>query len=775
MSNQMLYTPINIDSLPDKPLSRYIRLPGGMTSLLITYRHVKNLTFTLLAVVFLIGGITQIHAQNNEIPLKGFVIEAGTGDAIPGASVQLDDYERGVATNLDGQFEFSNVEPGPYTLIIRSVGFTTQTVKVEHPARNDLVVRLYTSVVQEEDIIVTSSPIGRNIRYQPANALNREELQQKSAPSLGEMLDGSPGVAMRSLGSAPARPVIRGLDGDRVLVLQNGERMGDLSETAVDHAVAIDPLAIERVEVVRGPASLLYGSSALGGVINMFSHDLPRDWAPGSGGTFSFHGASVNLMGAGMGQGNFRTDKWAVSGRGSYREAGNIRTPEGTLSGTFLDSFNFGGGVGYRNGRLQTGVALNYMDYNYGLPEEDDKVMIEMNRFQVQSVTELELGGFFDLAELRFQANSYYHQELEAETDPDGTATQNVELSFDQRSVSTSLLLRHRPAGKLEGAFGLSAYYRDIGVGGVEILTPDAQNYFLAGYIYEEYRMTDKLSFQSGARLEFREMLIRRNAAFGDLSQFKDRKDLILSGSAGINFQPDNRWEMGFQLARAYRTPSLEELYSNAPHLHAGVFEIGDPTLNNELSIGSDLFIHYRSTFVNVQLSGYINRIDHFVKFAPAGRIDEPSGLQVFRHESVDAQLYGFELSTLFRITGSFTAGLGFDYVRGSEISDEKENLPFMPPFRTFIELNLDKDRWWSGLQMRIVSRQDKVAPGEDITDGYLLLGVHAGYRVNSEFSISLRVDNLLNQSYKDHLSRIEDRNKPMPGRNLNAMVRWDF
>jgi iron complex outermembrane recepter protein len=763
-----------MDELRYKLWGRYFQLTGKLLYYRFTYL-MGTLALTLSAMVLLSGGIAKIHAQNNGIPLKGSVIEAGTGDAIPGASVQLEERERGVATNVDGQFEFSNVEPGIYTLFIRSVGFTTQTVTVEHPAGDDLVIRMHISVVQEDDIIVTSSPIGRSVRYQPAQALNREELQKRAAPSLGEMLDGSPGLAMRSLGSAPARPVIRGLDGDRVLVLQNGERMGDLSETAVDHAVALDPLALERVEVVRGPASLLYGSSALGGVINMFSHDLPREWSPGNRGALVIHGASVNRMGAGMGQGSYRTDNWAVSGRASYREAGNIRTPDGLLSGTFLDSYNFGGGVGYRNGRLETGAAINYMDYNYGLPEEDDQVMIEMDRFQIQSVTGIELGGFFELAELRFQTNSYFHRELETVRNPDNTATQTVELSFDQNSVSASLLLRHRPVGNLEGAFGISAYYRSIHVGGLKILTPDAQNYFLAAYFYEEFTLSDQLSFQSGLRFEFREMMIGPNEGFVDLTQFQDRSDFIMSGSAGFNFQPSNHWEMGFQIARAFRTPSLEELYSNAPHLHAGVYEVGDATLSNELSLGSDLFIHYRSPVIKAQLSGFVNHIDHFVKFAPAEQVDEASGLPIFKYGSVDASLYGFEFSSLVKFSESISAGLGFDYVRGTEISDSKENLPFIPPFRTFLELNIDKGQWWSGIRLRKVSKQDKVAPGEKITDGYLLLGADAGYRIHDNLSVSFRADNLLNQSYRDHLSRIEDRNNPMPGRNLNAMIRWDF
>ena len=195
--------------------------------------------FTKLAVALLLFGlgVNESHAISANETLKGEVTEAATGEPIPGASVLIEELNRGVAADADGQFEFRDVPYGSYTLSIRAVGFRPFTREVNHPADGKITVELQAEVLRGEEVIVTSSPLGRSIQYQPAQALNREQLQQKAAPSLGEILDGNPGVSTRSFGSAPSRPVIRGLDGDRVLVLQNGERMGDLSGTAVDHAV----------------------------------------------------------------------------------------------------------------------------------------------------------------------------------------------------------------------------------------------------------------------------------------------------------------------------------------------------------------------------------------------------------------------------------------------------------------------------------------------------------------------------------------------------------
>src|SRR6056297_374158 len=265
---------------------------------------------------------------------SGIVVEAGSGEPVPGATVYIEALQKGTSADKSGRFVFENLKHGVWSLEVRSVGYEPVIADITHPLEVEPVFELKASVVRSEDVIVTASPIGRNIQYQPAQSLNAEQLQQRAAPSLGEILDGNPGVTTRSFGSAPARPVIRGFDGDRVLVLQNGERMGDLSGTAVDHAVGLDPLAMDRVEVVRGPASLMYGSGAIGGVVNLFSADMPREWDKGSRSALASHISSMNDMGAGLISTRYGTEKYAVTGRMIYRNGGDLTTPEGTLPDT---------------------------------------------------------------------------------------------------------------------------------------------------------------------------------------------------------------------------------------------------------------------------------------------------------------------------------------------------------------------------------------------------------------------------------------------------------
>lgn len=722
-----------------------------------------------------------VHAgyQNNLPDLSGVVVNASTGEPVAGASILIEELNRGVAADADGAFAFQRLSPGSYTLYVRAIGYRSLTLELNHPDDSPVSVSLQPSILMGDEVIVTGSPLGRGAQYQPSQAFNRAVLQQKAAPSLGEILDGSPGISTRSFGSAPARPVIRGMDGDRVLVLQNGERMGDLSGTAVDHAVSLDPLSMDRVEVIRGPASLLYGSSAIGGVVNLFSNDMPREWDSGTSGSLSTHVATVNDMGAGVARAQHGWDRFAVTGRVVYRQGGDIRTPDGRLPDTAINNFSYGGGLGYRSGPFETGLSVTGMDYTYGLPEviddPDENVEIRMNRTNIQSISNLQMTGFFEDAELRIHFSDYQHDEIEIEINPDGTIDEDLEISFDQQTLSSSLLLRHRPVGRLQGAVGLSFGLSQLAVGGGEALTPNAGSYFLAGYVYEEIRLNPALTMKTGARLEFKETFVKTNELFTDPGAFEDRSDLIFAWALGLNFSPAGNWESGFHIARAFRTPGVEELYSDAPHLAAGPYDVGDPTLGNETSLGTDVFVRYRTSRLVSELSLFANRINSYINFSPTGVIHEPSGLPIFQYGSTDALLYGFEFETNYAVTDHLRAGLGLDYVRGRERGGEEHNLPFIPPLKSQISMMHDNGTWWGGTRVGIAATQNKIAPNEDSTDGYYLVGLDAGYRFGHGVTLALRADNLLNERYRDHLSRVEDRNNPMPGRNINVMLRWDF
>lgn len=636
------------------------------------------------------------------------------------------------------------------------------------------------SSIRLDEVVVTGSPLERSTRFQSSRIVEKRELQEESSLSVGEILDGTPGISMQSFGSAPARPVIRGLGGDRLLILQNGERMGDFSATSHDHAIALDPLLIERIEVIRGPASLLYGANALGGVVNLFTDEFRPDAAAGLSGSLLTHGATVNRMGNAMGRFRFRSGNWGVSGHLNLRKSQDLRSPDGPLPGTWSSGYSFGTGWGYFGAGHRTTHSISWMEHQYGIPDHMDEpyesIEIRSHRFNWQANTSLERPqSVIRKVEWRAALNLYDLADMEVVREGNGV-TESVEKQMNQQSLSTTLILRHLPLGRVEGAGGWSLQFRNLDVDGEEILTPDAETLSFGGFLYEELSLHPTITLQWGGRLELQQLQLKENRMF-DREQLNldARRDAILSGSAGLNFRPDTRWEAGLLFARAFRVPTLEELYSNAPHQHAGSYQIGDPGLRNELSLGSDLFVRFSDSRLGLELSGYLNQVDHYVMLSPTGEVDLESGLPVFRYEAAHALLTGFEFSAHYRLTREWKLSLESDYVHGSRRDGEWTPLPFMPPLRGGLGVRYEKMNRWGGFHLRGVSRQNRVAPLEEETEGYFLVRLFGGWRAAAGMELTLRIDNLLNVRYRDHLTRIEDRHYVMPGRNLNAAIRWEF
>ncbi|MBW6498154.1 MAG: TonB-dependent receptor [Bacteroidales bacterium] len=711
----------------------------------------------------------------------GHVIDAETGEHIPFINLLIEGTRIGTITDATGHYILTNLPVGDHVLIVQGMGYETARVAFTAVARQtiEVDVKVNSTHINLSEIIITASPTASGFRYQPDKSFIGEDLQRRSEASFGEMLNGEPGVAMRSMGSAPARPVIRGLDGDRILVLQNGERMGDISETSADHSISLDPLAASRVEVVRGPASLLYGSSALGGVINLMTTDIPDDADMGTSGVFSLQGATVNSMGAGFGRITQGMDNWAASARFSYRQAGDTQTPGGIIPDTGMNNYDGSVGFGLKKGQNAGGLSLSLTGQNYGLPghsnHPSERVEIAMQRQSLQGRWNYQRSGFFDRGQLRFNASRMLQDELEIE-EAEGMEEENIELSFEKYTLSSTATLQHKPYSIFaRGAFGMNLYAHSLDVSGDEAFTPGERRMALGVFTFQEIPLSNIFRLQAGIRFDLQHTGALPNDIFPQANE--SRNAFNYSGSIGLNHRPLPGWEVGGQFARSHRNPNIQELFAHGVHLGAGVFEIGDPTLKDEIGNGGDFFIRYGSEKMEFELATFVNHFYNFIIFVPTGEEDEDSGFAIFRYEGDEARLMGGEISLGWMPTESLTLGLGLDYVYGRRIGNGKEDLPFIPPLRFRADIEYDFGWGWLGAKMQATATQNRVAPEEDITQGYTLLGASAGYRLNKagRHVIILRADNLLNTSYRDHLSRMEDRNYLMPGRNISLAYRWFF
>ena len=728
--------------------------------------------------------------------IQGRVVDALQGGApVPGARVTLEPSERVTRTDGEGRFHFGDVPAGEWTLQARVEGM--------HPVRMQIQVRggeleptevemtLTDRLFELQAVVASLSPLRNPVGYQPAQALDREALARRLGTSVGTMLDGEPGVAMRSLGPAPARPVIRGFDGDRVLVLENGERMGDLAETAADHALSLDPLSLRRVEVVRGPASLLYGASALGGVVNLLTGDLPERWARGWSGSVTTQGATVNRSGALSGDVLLGGDEWAGTGRFSLRKTGDLRTPESRLAGTGLSSMDGQVGAVRERRGLRVGGSFSFLDRRYGIPEAlddpDEEVEIAMERQALQGRLDWTPAeaGWVEGIELRLNAARFFQEELEREFGA-GAANggsrilleEDVELEFLQHGATLTTTVRHGPLGPIqEGALGIALRGRNLEVRGEEAFTPGVQAGTMGLFAFQEIPLGEGMRLQFGVRGEGQRSRTLPNDDFPMADE--DRTSRSLSGSVGLNWRPGPGWELGGQLARAHRNPSVEELFANGPHLGAGAFEVGNPELADEVGHGIDLFLRRGSERFSVEVAAFLNQISGFVAFQPTGRVDEDSGLPIFQYEATDARMLGGEATLSAQVTTSTRVAGGVDYVRGDRIrsGSAASPLPTIPPLRGRLDLRHEPGPGWVGVTLRAVSAQNRVAQGEESTGGYVLLDGDAGLRIDpsGRHSVILRVENATNRLYRDHLSRVEERGFPMPARNLSLVYRMRF
>jgi iron complex outermembrane recepter protein len=693
--------------------------------------------------------------------------------------------ERRVAsrpTGTDGRVAFENLPAGDHLLTVAATGFETLEQRIRLPSDDAIDVVLQPRPLTLDEVSVTASPLRSGVTYTAAQTFRREELTRRMDASIGSMLDGEPGVAMRSLGAAPTRPVIRGFDGDRILVLENGERMGDVGESSADHAVALDPLAIERLEVVRGPASLLYGSGALGGVVNMTTRDMPRTWTRGWEGAIQTQAVSMNRSGSGSGTLIYGAGDWASTVRFSARQAGDIRTPDGRLPDTGISSLD--GSVGFVRewNDVQLGISGSFMNREYGIPEAwddpDEEVVLTMEQESLQARLDWEPvhPGVIQGLEVRTTASRFFQQEIEREFALGGSVDEDVELEYDAISASSTATLRHGPVGwSGDGALGIAIRVRQMDIGGSEAFFPGVDERSVGIFTFQEAPLGRDVRLQLGGRIESNWNRARPNERFPTADQA--RNSTAHSGSVGLNWQPGSGWEVGAQVARAHRVPIAEELFADGAHLAAGVFEIGSTELEDEVSHGLDLFVRRDFARGSIEVAGFANWISDYVAFQPLGFLDEDSGFPVFQYQGTDARMVGGEVTANLQLNEVWSLGAGLDYVQGTRTAGAADPLPAIPPLRSRLQLRADPGRWWAGATVRAVSTQDRVAPDEPATDGYVLLDAQAGLRVDptGNHSVILRVDNAMNTSYRDHLSRLPERDMLMPGRNVSAIYRWRF
>ncbi|MDT8367587.1 MAG: TonB-dependent receptor [Longimicrobiales bacterium] len=745
-----------------------------------TYPSIRVPVVAVFAIVGLILGTpSAVHAQTGRI--EGRVLTR-TGDPAPEVLVRIVNLNRNVETSVDGTFAFEEVPAGVHLVQVRSERFGQRSARVEVPSGGVGRVTLELLPLFHLDaVVVSAGPLAarQDELFQSATTLSGDELRSRAQPSLGETLSGKPGIRSTYFGPGASRPVIRGLGGDRVRVLESGLGSGDASSTSPDHAVALDPASAERIEVVRGPATLLYGSSAIGGVVNVFDGRIPREAPPVPlSGRVSGTGGSVSDERNVTGDASFLVGPLVARVAGGYRDTEDYNIPgfarlgadaddpdaeKGVLQNSALETHNLSGGLSWVGARGHLGAAVSGFDSFYGVPggveEEDVSVDLEQRRFDLDGELRFD-EGFLDRVRLRFGVADYEHVELE------GT---EIGTEFFNDQWEGRVELRHRSVGPFEGALGFQILDREFTVVGEESFTPPTDTEQFAVFLYEEAGV-GPVRLQLGSRVETQDTKDLENGTTADFTG--------VSISTGVSFAPSDPVSIALSLSRSVKLPSPEELFSDGPHLATRNFEIGDPGLDKEVGYSADLTLHLHEGPARLQLTGFVTDFDDFIFADFTG--NDRDGLQEVIFAQDNARFIGIEGETsveVFEGGGDHLAiELGGDYVRAT-LTDTDEALPRIPSW------SFGGGPVWEGSHLtgrttvRRVGAQNRVGRFETSTPGYTMINAEVGYQLRVgglSHQFSLQGRNLADNDARAHTSFLKEF-VPMPGRDVRLVYSVGF
>lgn len=668
----------------------------------------------------------------------------------------------------------SSVRPAAWrmpTLLLSLTGASVAFAQSPAPSGSSTNHVHSDEAVHLDRVVITASPLGRTLfeLAAPVTVLADQDLSFRQQPTLGETLAQQPGITSTYFGPNASRPIIRGLDGDRIRILQNGVGMLDASGTSVDHAVSSDPLTIKSVEVVRGPASLLYGSSAVGGVVNVIDNRIP-DVAlssPLTGAVEGRYGSADNLRSGGaVVEGGHKG--WNYHLDGFLRETEDLRIPgfarserlrlldpqpteaENRLPNSAGKSDGGAFGTSYVGEKGWIGASVSGFNNRYGTVAEPD-VTIRLHQRRLDLAGEV-TQPFEAIKSIRFKLglSDYKHTEYEG---------QDVGTVFKNRGYDGRLEATHNPLGRFEGAFGFQSQLSDFSALGDEAFLPATETLVNSGFFFEELKF-DKFRIEFGGRLDHQSIRSSDDPNFGP---GQSRDFTTGSGSVGFVYTPTDAWSGALSVAYTQRAPNYQELFANGPHLATDAFEVGDPTLGREHSLGIDLTFRKRTGFVTGSIGGFYNRFQDFIALTPTGAVDPVDNLPIFAYGAIPAEFYGAEAEVLFHLVETKPRQLHLE-LRGDWLEasnrDTGEPLPRIAPLRFGGALIFRQGSFNARLEALRTDYQGRVAANELPTGGNTLLNLGLTYGFDTGkvgWELFVKGSNLLDEEIRTHSSFLKD------------------
>lgn len=626
-------------------------------------------------------------------------------------------------------------------------------------------------------VVVTALPFanrGELDLAQPVSVLQGDDLRRQREASLGDTLFHELGVTSSSFGPAAGRPIIRGLDGPRIRVLEGGIGTLDISTLSPDHMVTTESLNASQIEILRGPATLLYGSGASGGVVNVVTERIPNRLFKSPTGNFELRGNSATdeRSGAFNVTGSTGQTSWNVDG--FKRKTGDYDTPAGAVGNSAIDSDGLSIGGAFIGKRGFVGASVSQLESLYGIPGTDGtKIDLKQRRYDIAGELDDPFRGFKRL-KVRMGYNDYKHAEIEGSGE--------IGTRFNNQGFESRVELLHAPAANWQGVLGVQLQDRNFSALGEEAIVPATKSRSTGLFLVEE-RNWARWRLELGGRAE--------RATQNPLdSANPSRAFNLYSASAGVLWKFMDGYGLGLSATQGQRAPATEELYSDGPHTATRTFQTGNNALTKETANNIDLSLHKTAGAVKWKVNVFHNRISDYIfersadtdGDGVADRVNDtgapdPSGEYLVQNVAqTGARFYGAEAEAIFTLLpGTLDLRLFTDTVRGKL---DGGNAPRTPPQRFGLQLDHKAGPWATNLSVIRAARQNRLAELETATPAYTLANAEVSYRIKQSKSIGYTVfvqgKNLLDNELRVHTSYLKDV-APLPGRAFVLGLRGQF
>jgi iron complex outermembrane receptor protein len=718
--------------------------------------------------LFFIFNIHLLYAQ--QITIRGYIKDSKNDEFITQCSIVCIPSNVSLKSNTSGFFQITLPKNSTIDVVFTHPSYKETHKKITNTTSDTININVFLTPrsFSTKTVVVEDAHFHSGIREGESDILiSGDFLRKNLSPTIAETMKNIQGISVQSMGSSTSRPILRGLGGDRVLLLEDGQKSGDLSATSADHAVSIDPQSINHIEVIRGPMALLYSSNCIGGLINITRNTIPTSLPSDIQGNANFFGESVSRLASFSGNIELPISNFSVRSDFSYKNNQPYHTPIGLLNNTQSTMVNSSVGTSYFADNGYTGLGFSYFDNVYGIPPDSilghpKGVSVSMRKSRLEAKSEWYFPkSIFKRIEILGNYIDYSHIELEA--------SGAVGMLFLLKTTSlTALSELNTNIENAKTTAGMWFEHRNFQSGGFTF-TPNTNEYASAVMMHHSQKFQD-LTFDASLRYDLRNIVpFQSDSSVAGIVEKKLFSNY--SGAIELNYNKFKDIGFGTRLLRSFRSPLTEELFSEGPHLAAYSYEVGNASLKEEIGTSFELFSTFTTESIFSKISVYSTYFQNFIIPVNTGeRSLRRNDLFLFKYIGQDALFMGYEFLIEYKVHNHFhiTANSSYTDARFVESGDF---VPRIPPLISNVECVYKKNSLEVTIGVTNGLAQRNLGDFETITNGYTLLHCKTQYQFqwNSSFNtLSFSILNATNQLYRNHLNRIKD---VAPEQGINARL----